>query len=74
MSISLCWTAEHCNGMVGDMLSLLLFMSVAVSAPKSTPAMRLAIDNGGVLTKETITIGLLGTHAQPPRCWIGQEP
>ena len=46
--------------MVGDMLSLLLFMSVAVSAPKPTPAMRLAIDDGGVLTKETITIGLLG--------------
>ena len=46
--------------MVGLMLSLLLFLSVAVSAPKPMPAMRLAIDNEGVLTKETVTIALLG--------------
>ena len=50
------------------MLSLLLFLSVAASAPKPMPAQRLAIDDGGVLTKETITIGLLGnTRPTTPR-------
>ena len=49
------------------MLTLLLLLSVAVSAPKPMPAQRLAIDNEGVLTKKEVTIGILGnTRATSP--------